>query len=186
MLGAGRTAILGAGGAAPLTRRRARTGNQEPCLGVRMHGKSLAHAAAMGYRRMRHFFARGEMIGVAVLPSRGMLGLDSNLKSNTTKPAVKNRFSSAPKTRRRISARSSKSFSIEKSRSKDVRSLKPRASDRAFPPLSTTRSNNTSSEKIAVMAILRTSKKSIGGAVVFGTKILPEQSTSHSIRLDAQ
>ncbi|MFZ1943074.1 MAG: hypothetical protein WA626_12845 [Acidobacteriaceae bacterium] len=41
-------------------------------MGVRMHGKSLAHAAAMGYRRMRHFFARGEMIGVAVLAVIGV------------------------------------------------------------------------------------------------------------------
>jgi len=32
-----------------------------------MHGKSLAHAAVMGYQGMRHFVARGEMIVVALL-----------------------------------------------------------------------------------------------------------------------
>ena len=32
-----------------------------------MHGKSLAHAAVMGYQGMRGMVARGELIGVGVL-----------------------------------------------------------------------------------------------------------------------
>ncbi len=60
-------ALLGVGGGCSADEEEGQEGNQEPCLRVWMHGKSLAHAAVMGYQGMRHFVARGEMIGVAVL-----------------------------------------------------------------------------------------------------------------------